>query len=215
MPSWLSGANPGKASVNRFQLVWPSYVLHLLVHSMVWRDVIRAEHLTSSKFDFIFKMRADSGWLGDTAVVYRDIEADAVAVKACLEWEGVNDKLALIPRRYANKWMDLLSAYYDDSLFGYKNSEQYQQKIAHLYHIPIRRYKNMFPMIDYYWWLRDLQGNLGCFPWNYAGVAGGHRCACVDHVLCTELTRRMCAGKRPLGPGINYNNNIKKVERRK
>ena len=63
-PSKSSGANPGKSANQRFELVWPSYALHLLVHSVVWRDVERYER-RHVKFDFVVKMRADANWLED------------------------------------------------------------------------------------------------------------------------------------------------------
>lgn len=206
MPSSHSGANPGKASVARFQLVWPSYALHLLVHSVVWRDVVEDEkrqtsfdflsEKTHASFEFIYKMRADAGWLSEIPV---ERDYDAVRVKRCLSWGGVNDKLAIIPRRFADRWMDLLSLYYDDTFFGYKNSEQFQQLLAARYDVPIKRVDFDLATLDYYWWLPDGSGNLGCFPWNYAGLRG-KRCDCVNRDLCPTVHRRVCAGRRPLGP---------------
>ncbi len=64
MPSKWSGANPGKSVVERFQLVWPSFALHMLVHSLVWSDVLTWER-KHGQLNHIVKMRADAGWLGD------------------------------------------------------------------------------------------------------------------------------------------------------
>ena len=37
-----------------------------------------------------------------------------VATKRCLEWGGLNDKFAVLPRAHAAAWMRLLEAYYDE-----------------------------------------------------------------------------------------------------
>ncbi|KAJ8604503.1 hypothetical protein CTAYLR_000899 [Chrysophaeum taylorii] len=207
MPSHFSGANPGKASVNRFQLVWPSYALHLLVHSLVWRDVERRERVEGREFDVLYKMRADAGWLGDAPIFFKQQqhqqEDDAVRVKSCLAWGGINDKFAVIPRRHAENWMRLLEAYYDDTLHGYKNSEEYQLLVAKRHNIPVKREPTKFPMLDYYWWLRAADGSRGCFPWNYAGIVVHHRhrvaCTCLSAELCPRASAKLCAGPRPLG----------------
>ena len=208
MPSKASGAYPGHSENNmRFQLVWPSYVLHLLVHSLVWRDVLLDEK--NRKFDLIFKMRADAGWLADAPVAGKDLDMNAVAVKKCLSWDGVNDKLALIPRAYAGSWLSLLEAYYDPSFHGYKNSEQFQLLLAHRHHIPIIEYPVAFPMLDFYWWLPALDSSRGCFPWNYAGVSASlTKCSCLDAQHCRVLQTKLCAGERPLGPGPRTNKKL-------
>lgn len=205
MPSRYSGARPGNAKqVARFQLVWPSYALHLLVHSMVWRDVREYEEERTLKFDFVYKMRADAGWLADAPLPKVHLDANVVHVKKCLAWRGINDKLALIPRAYADNWMRLLELYYDDTFHGYKNSEQYQLLLSRRYHIPVKSVPHALASLDFYWWLPDRQGQLGCFPWNYAGIVDSQvsqKCDCVDADLCRLVHSRLCAGERPLGPG--------------
>ena len=39
-----------------------------------------------------------------------DVDGNAAVVKACLAWGGLNDKVAILPRRYAADWMRLLEA---------------------------------------------------------------------------------------------------------
>lgn len=200
MPSSFSGANPGKSkSAARFQLVWPSYALHLLVHSAVWADVERWEAAAAREVDFLVKMRADAFWLADAPAPGVAIDAGAATVKACLAWDGLNDKVAVVPRRYAGHWMRLLEAYYDATLSGYKNSEQFQLALARRFHIPVKAEKDALAVQDFYFWLPAVSGDLGCFPWNYAGVLGGGRCACVSDRLCGAVRSAMCAGRRPLG----------------
>jgi hypothetical protein len=183
MPSKWSGANPGKSVVERFQLVWPSFALHMLVHSLVWSDVLTWER-KHGQLNHIVKMRADAGWLGDAPVVGVDVDDSVALVKACASWGGLNDKMVLLPRRYADRWMDLLTAYYDDQTWqlhkcdqartqrklGYKNSEEFQLCVARLHHIPYKELGHELPVYDYYWWLRDEKGRKGCFPRNYAVV---------------------------------------------
>ena len=123
MPSKWSGANPGKSVVERFQLVWPSFALHMLVHSLVWSDVVKWE-ARHGRLDHIVKMRADAGWLGDAPVVGVDVDDSVALVKACASWGGLNDKMVLLPRRYADKWMDLLTAYYDDQTWQLHKCDQ-------------------------------------------------------------------------------------------
>lgn len=195
MPSKYSGANPGHASVARFQLVWPSYALHLLVHSLLWRDI--------EGHDFLIKMRADARWLKDAPVVGDDLDAHSVSVKACLPWEGLNDKVAIIPFKYSSYWMQLLELYYDPTFHGYKNSEQFQRLVALRYHIPVTQEPTKLAVLDYYWWLPDQHGGQGCFPWNYAGVQSPTRCQCLTSSLCPQAYAKLCAGNRPLGPGTH------------
>ena len=95
MPSKWSGANPGKSVVERFQLVWPSFALHMLVHSLVWSDVVKWE-TRHGRLDHIVKMRADAGWLGDAPVVGVDVDDSVALVKACASWGGLNDKMVLL-----------------------------------------------------------------------------------------------------------------------
>ena len=200
MPSSFSGANPGKAKHKaRFQLVWPSYALHVLVHSVVWADVERYEARTRSHFDFVVKMRADAGWLADAPAPGVSLDGSSVTVKQCLDWGGLNDKLAVLPRKYAATWMRLLEAYYADEILGYKNSEEFQLRLAHAHHIPVRKEPTALAMQDFYFWLPDTTGNLGCFPWNYAGLKPNGQCLCVAQAQCDVVSARLCAGQRPLG----------------
>ena len=51
--------------------------------------------------------------------------------------------------------MDLLGAYYNDTLFGmggYWNSEEMSFKLAKLFGIPIERHKDVFATMDYNYW---------------------------------------------------------------
>ena len=185
MPSshHVCGRCPGKSIVERFQPMWPSFALHMLVHSLVWSDVLKWE-AKHGRLDHIVKMRADAGWLGDAPVVGVDVDDSVALVKACASWGGLNDKMVLLPRRYADNWMDLLTAYYDDQTWqlhkcdrartqrklGYKNSEEFQLCVARLHHIPYKELGHELPVYDYYWWLRDEKGRKGCFPRNYAVV---------------------------------------------
>ena len=188
MPSkWANtrvcGRCPGQSIVERFQPTWPSFALHMLVHSLVWSDVLKWE-AKHGRLDHIVKMRADAGWLGDAPVVGVDVDDSVALVKACASWGGLNDKMVLLPRRYADNWMDLLTAYYDDQTWqlhkcdrartqrklGYKNSEEFQLCVARLHHIPYKELGHELPVYDYYWWLRDERGRKGCFPRNYAVV---------------------------------------------
>ncbi|KAH8059860.1 hypothetical protein JL720_13668 [Aureococcus anophagefferens] len=198
MPSSFSGANPGKSLKKaRFQLVWPSYALHLLVHSAVWADVERYERATTSAFDFVVKMRADAGWLADAPAPGVTLEGSAVVVKECLDWGGLNDKLAIVPRKYAAPWMRLLEAYYDDVAADYKNSEQFQLRLAHAFHVPVRKEPTALAMQDVYFWLPDARGRPGCFPWNYAGLKPNGHCLCVADRECAAVGDRALRGSGP------------------
>ena len=207
MPSKFSGANPGKSRTKkRFQRIFTSYAFYLLVSSAVWADVERYERATTSAFDFVAKMRADASWLADAPAPYAatrapgvTLEGSAVAVKKCLDWGGLNDKLAIVPRKYAAPWMRLLEAYYDDVVADYKNSEQFQLRLAHAFHVPVRKEPTALAMQDFYFWLPDVRGRPGCFPLNYAGLEPNGHCLCVADRECATVGDRLCAGQPPWG----------------
>ena len=123
----------------------------------------------SRELDFLVKMRADAYWLADAPAPGLALDARAVSVKACLAWDGLNDKVAVVPRKYAAPWMRLLEAYYDHTLAGYKNSEQFQLALSRRFHVPVKAEKYALAVQDFYFWLPDVRGRSGCFPWNYVG----------------------------------------------
>jgi hypothetical protein len=192
MPTKATGG-PGRGSVVRLELMWASYDIHCLVHSIAWRDVELAEGETGAQYDLIAKTRADTFLLGDIPLVPPSPRSAAVMIKRCLNWGGYNDKFALIPRKYARPWMSLLEAYHDPSYVNYKNSEQLQKAIAERHRIPVDERVDI-PAIDYYHWIRGTQGHLGCFPQRYAGVSG-EECRCFSNATqCAAVKSRLCPG---------------------
>lgn len=89
--------------------------------------------------------------------------------------------------------MQLFEAYYDESYYGYKNSEQLQKMIAKRYDIPVIERRVQFTVIDFYWWLPSIENKRGCFPKNYAGVSEG--CSpCFRHkTQCQFVRKNICA----------------------
>ena len=116
-------------------------------------------------------MRADAGWLADAPAPGVTLEGSAVVVKECLDWGGLNDKLAIVPRKYAAPWMRLLEAYYDDVAADYKNSEQFQLRLAHAFHVPVRKEPTALAMLDFYFWLPDVL--MSDLIWGAFAAAGG------------------------------------------
>ncbi|KAJ1461737.1 hypothetical protein M885DRAFT_431947 [Pelagophyceae sp. CCMP2097] len=129
-------------------------------------------------------MRGDTAWVGDAPTP----NADAVITKACLHWGGINDKVALMPRRFAPHWLGLLEQYYDHTLHGYQNSEMFQKILAAKHGIPIE--ERRLPAVDYYHWLADEAGEMGCFPTNYVSNT------CFEPDAWARVKRRICAKGR-------------------
>ncbi|KAH8095845.1 hypothetical protein JL720_3177 [Aureococcus anophagefferens] len=149
---------------------------------------------TTSAFDFVVKMRADAGWLADAPAPGVTLEGSAVVVKECLDWGGLNDKLAIVPRKYAAPWMRLLEAYYDDVAADYKNSEQFQLRLAHAARArPQGADRSRCGLSG----SRTRAGRAA--SWNYAGLKPNGHCLCVADRECAAVGDRLCAGQRPLG----------------
>ena len=208
MPSRKTGG-PGHGHELRFELAWTSYALHCMVHSLVWRDVERYEARRAAKgafaFQYVVQMRNDAYWFASMPVPAKlragGLAPGTVAIKKCLNWNGVNDKFAFIPRQHAKQWMQLLEAYYDPSFVEYKNSEVLQLRIAERYNIPFHQFAHEFLTTDFYYWETDESGGVGCFPHNYAGLpAPGQTkinpqhgsCKCFTPEICRNAQLRIC-----------------------
>ena len=80
------------------------------------REALRSER--GARFDAVVSVRNDALWLRElpprATLAAAAGGADAVLVKACLSWGGLNDKFAVLPRAHAAAWMRLLEAYYDE-----------------------------------------------------------------------------------------------------
>lgn len=191
MPSLCTGG-PGHGHANRFCTAWTSYPLHCLVHSNMWRDVERFEHDQGRQIDLLFKMRADTFWLRPVELP-QAVHLSQVSVMKCFNWNGYNDKVALVPRRYAAPWMRLLEAYFNQTYAGYKNSETLLKMIAAQNNIPVTEWKTYLGFRDYYWWITNTRGSLGCFPKNYAGVSSNGACVeCFRQGECAHVGARLC-----------------------
>lgn len=200
---------PSPPGARRFRENQMSFVLHCLVHSLLWRDVEAAERAAAQPFDVVLSLRNDALWLrefpsrGALAAGRLDATADAAAAgddgdavltKACLAWGGYNDKFAVLPRRFAAPWMRLLEAYYDPSFFQYKNSEELQKLVAMRHTIPVRELHRVFDTVDFYHWGEDDAGRHGCVPEYYSGVLRDNEkvCACFRSAVCDEVRLRLC-----------------------
>jgi hypothetical protein len=159
----------------RFRSSHTSYTLHCLTRSAVLHDMLRhelvasgggadflqKEHQLSSFsgpdpgiFDAVLEIRGDAYW-AEMIPSLESLNLSKIHVKACLAWKGVNDKFAVIPRKYAVQWMDLLGAYYNDTLAsmgGYWNSEEMSYKLSLLHGIPVEKHKDSFSTMDYNYW---------------------------------------------------------------
>ena len=141
-------------------------MLHCLVHSVLWRELEAAEAEGGARFDAVVSVRNDALWLREfpprAALAEAAGGADAVLVKACLSWGGLNDKFAVLPRAHAAAWMRLLEAYYDEGYAMYKNSEELQQLIAARHALPVRELHRVFDTVDFYHWGEDDAGRRRC-----------------------------------------------------
>lgn len=112
-------------------------------------DMLAYEALAGVRFDRVVEMRGDAFWakplpalatLDDNSVHIKKCLGKpgggwyseeilwcgltlSLAVGACTGWNGINDKFAVLPREWAEPWMDLLGHYYNDTVHGYWNSE--------------------------------------------------------------------------------------------
>lgn len=192
MPTSKTGG-PGHGSVKRFELVFRNYVIFCLLHSNVMRDVEHFENQSGERFDLLVKQQADSYWFRDMPLTSQegvDIFG-AVTVKACMGWNGYNDKFALVPRRFLGPWMKLLEAYYQpDFIENYKNSEMMILRIAERTGTPVRLSKEV-SVVTYYHWGLDVQGRRGCFPARYSGASKLGR-PCLNKNEIEILKQREC-----------------------
>lgn len=196
------------------QQYWNRYQLH--------RMVAAAEVAGGVFYDAVLLLREDAFFLQPMRPL-ASFNRSAVSVKGCLPYGGVNDKVAVLPRRFASAWLQSFVQHYADPPHApplYKNPEQFVQAVAEMEGIPIVEAPNEWlPMLD----IRKVEtrashGRLrqegGCFHRTYVGgVASGppsRRCECVAQGHCAAVLGRLCA---PLQGRVGTNVSNEKIRR--
>ena len=68
-----------------------------------------------------------------------------------------------------------------------------QMVIAKTHNIPVVQQRLDFSILDYYYWLPRLNGQLGCFPSNYAGIRKTGGCPpCFKTGDCDYVRKNLC-----------------------
>jgi len=127
-----------------------------------------------------------------------------LSLASCLGFGGLNEKVAVLPRRSATPWLGAFVRFYVDGVGGCHNTEKFLQNIATIDGIPIEKVDSMWlPTLD----IRDVKTNAshgrlrqegGCLSLLYiGGFAGGQRedqrCECVAEGHCDAVVRRLCS----------------------
>ena len=222
LPILMPSIPGGTGSNLRFRSSQTSYTLHCLTRTAVLHDMLRYEWAESTEnfrsrhpektlseiggpdpglFDVILLIRGDAYW-AQAIPSLESLSLEKIHVKQCLSWKGVNDKFAILPRNFAVPWMNLLGAYYNDTLSemgGYWNSEELSLKLALLHKMPIERHRDSFATMDYYYWMntsipQSLQyrgtrtpgPKHGCFPKLY------YDASCFKSDIRTHFEAHLC-----------------------
>ncbi|KAH8088692.1 hypothetical protein JL720_6644 [Aureococcus anophagefferens] len=106
----------------------------------------------------------------------RGLPKDAVATKRCLDWSGVNDKIAALPRYLAAPWLRARAQLANSSL-AFSSVETLLMATARARGVEVAPQPvDAFPFLDYYWWR-------SCYPANAS----------------TPMSRRASSGGPPDG----------------
>jgi len=133
------------------------------------------DHMNCRQFyDVVIRQRSDAYWLAP--LVIKSLPHDAVSVKKCAHYGGVNDKIAVIPRQFAKHWMELLLDYYisEHRLHqGYPNPESFIGLNAMAKSIKVApQAAELLPTVDYRPYMQpdgDKATEEGCFSPIYLG----------------------------------------------
>ena len=149
----------------------PSARAHLFARHTAYRDLQAAERawgVAAARspnlpfFRWVILVRNDAFWIRDILPSLPDSlpSTNHVATKDCLEWGGLNDKFAILPRQKTLEiWMDTSHAL---SSLNYSSVESLLLAIAMQNDVPIARLSpSDLPFVDHYSWR-------GCFPSKYA-----------------------------------------------
>eukprot|EP00286_Rhodomonas_abbreviata_P026913 CAMPEP_0181296850 /NCGR_PEP_ID=MMETSP1101-20121128/4922_1 /TAXON_ID=46948 /ORGANISM="Rhodomonas abbreviata, Strain Caron Lab Isolate" /LENGTH=339 /DNA_ID=CAMNT_0023401739 /DNA_START=280 /DNA_END=1296 /DNA_ORIENTATION=+ len=169
-----------------------------------FRLVEQEEVRLGKLYDFIVYFREDAYWLQDIKPIHV-FNRSAVSIKGCLRFGGINDKGAVVPRKFARAWFDVILHHYLYQLPKYKNPEDFNKKAAEVQGVPMVEVPpGWFPQLD----LRDIttkevkgvlrqDGRSGCFHPLYVGGKSlepdDHECACVPKGYCESVKKRLCA----------------------
>jgi len=113
------------------QQYWNRYQLH--------RMLLAAEVAGGFFYDMVLVMREDAFFLEPMRPLSA-FNRSAVSVKGCLNFWGLNDKVAVLPRRYATAWLQAFVHHFVDPLHktaSYRNPEHFLQTVADGEGIPI------------------------------------------------------------------------------
>lgn len=159
---------------------------------------------TGLLYDFVMHVREDSFWLKEMKPIHHFSDS-AVSTKGCLRFGGINDKVAVVPRKFASAWFDIILQNYLYQIPRYKNPEDMSRKNAEVNSIPLVEVPvDYLPQLD----IRKVEtqtspeGRLyqpaasGCFHPLYAGGKSlepdDKECACVPSGLCKKVQARYC-----------------------
>ncbi|KAH8048772.1 hypothetical protein JL721_11859 [Aureococcus anophagefferens] len=135
-------------------------------------DHLEAAEDPENPYDYVLLVRGDARWLGDVADV-AGLPKDAVATKRCLDWSGVNDKIAALPRYLAAPWLRARAQLANASL-AFSSVETLLMATARARGVEVAPQPvDAFPFLDYYWWR-------SCYPAKYAGPPPH----CVEDYAC-------------------------------
>ena len=135
-------------------------------------DHLEAAEDPENPYDYVLLVRGDARWLGDVADV-AGLPKDAVATKRCLDWSGVNDKIAALPRYLAAPWLRA-RAQLENASLAFSSVETLLMATARARGVEVAPQPvDAFPFLDYYWWR-------SCYPAKYAGPPPH----CVEDYAC-------------------------------
>jgi len=191
----LSAAEPEKFS--HFTSGSPQGSEHILqqLYGMlrVWRVVEQYELDQRQFYDVVIRQRSDAYWLAP--LVIKSLPHDAVSVKKCAHYGGVNDKIAVIPRQFAKHWMELLLDYYisEHRLHqGYPNPESFIGLNAMAKSIKVApQAAELLPTVDYRPYMQpdgDKATEEGCFSPIYLGSPSVAYSIAEDASDCCDCT---------------------------
>jgi hypothetical protein len=179
------------------QQYWNRYQLH--------RMLLAAEQSSGFFYDMVLVIREDAYFLEPMRPL-SEFNRSAVSVKGCLNFWGLNDKVAVLPRRYATAWLQSFVNHFVNPVHrtaSYRNPEHFLLTVAESEGIAIVEAPNAWlPLLD----IRDVRtivsphGRVrqegGCFhPIYVGGVAAGYkarRCECVAEGHCDAVVKRLC-----------------------
>ncbi|KAJ1467203.1 hypothetical protein T484DRAFT_3631779 [Baffinella frigidus] len=171
---------------------WNWYQLHRM---------LLAEEVAGGFFYDVVLLLRDDAFFFQPMHPLAAFNRSAVSVKGCMRFGGLNDKVAVLPRRFASAWLQAFVQHYVDPLHtkpNYQNPEQFAKNVADTEGIPIVEPPNEWlPMLD----IRELRTSagehgrlrqeggcfrIGGFPMVQSGPPSEMRarCACVAEGHC-------------------------------